>query len=317
MAELELILSNLSPRHRAALQWFRQRAGTEQPWPMPLDDGTLLATLPKGIYKPEWSRFALSIRQMLHSPYPDREPAMRIDGTWSYAYYQEGADPADRDQFYTNVGLLASMRDGVPVGVLRQVSGKPKVRYHVHGLALVVRWDAGYFFLEGFSANGIAREGGVHTEVDVLMAAQERARTDKSPAEPGETIDARERALASIVLRRGQGAFRDALVAAYAGRCAITGYDAVEALEAAHITPYLGPHTNHVSNGLLLRADLHTLFDLGLLAIHEETLQVLVARSLARTSYGQLHGQHLRLPLDSEARPSRDALARHRAWAGL
>ena len=59
--------------------------------------------------------------------------------------------------------------------------------------------------------------------------------------------------------------FRDALIGAYAGRCAITGCSVLDILEAAHITPYLGPDTNHVTNGLLLRADLHTLFDTCLL----------------------------------------------------
>ena len=48
---------------------------------------------------------------------------------------------------------------------------------------------------------------------------------------------------------------------AYGGRCAITGYDVEEALQAAHIVPYLGPQSNTVNNGLLLRADVHNLFD--------------------------------------------------------
>src|SRR5437763_1071241 len=133
MSDLDDSLSRLPGRHQTALRWFHDHVGSDQPWPRPLADGTLLVTLPKGIYKPEWSSYALSVRQMLKSPYPDREPAMRDDGTWSYAYYQEGPDPADRDRFYTNVGLLACMRDGIPVGVLRQITGKPNVRYHVHG----------------------------------------------------------------------------------------------------------------------------------------------------------------------------------------
>lgn len=57
----------------------------------------------------------------------------------------------------------------------------------------------------------------------------------------------------------------------------MSGSTVVETLEAAHIVPYQGPGTNHSLNGLLLRADLHTLFDLGLLAIAAETLTILVA----------------------------------------
>ncbi|WP_169719739.1 HNH endonuclease, partial [Novosphingobium acidiphilum] len=54
---------------------------------------------------------------------------------------------------------------------------------------------------------------------------------------------------------------------AYDGKCAVTSCAIEPLLEAAHIHPYLGPKTNHVTNGMLLRADIHTLFDLGLLAI--------------------------------------------------
>jgi len=77
--------------------------------------------------------------------------------------------------------------------------------------------------------------------------------------------DARDRVEKSIAVRRGQPRFREDLLAAYEGKCAITGCDAVAALEAAHITPYKGDHSHHVTNGLLLRADLHTLVRPGAL----------------------------------------------------
>ena len=56
------VISNLPPRHRQALQWFADRAGSEQPWPedIPGPDGlTHLASRAKGIYKPAWSKYAL------------------------------------------------------------------------------------------------------------------------------------------------------------------------------------------------------------------------------------------------------------------
>ena len=93
---------------------------------------------------------------------------------------------------------------------------------------------------------------------------------------PESMEDARRRIEATIVLRQGQGAFRDSLLEAYGCRCAISGCDVPEALEAAHIIPYKGEHTNVVVNGLLLRADLHTLFDLGLIAIDTADLLVLL-----------------------------------------
>ncbi len=120
-----------------------------------------------------------------------------------------------------------------------------------------------------------------------------------------------------MVRRRGQQGFRTDLLAAYSGRCTITGCDAVEALEAAHIVPYRGAGSHHPQNGLLLRADLHSLFDLGLLAVDGATMKVRLVPMLRETVYGELHGQQLGLPDDPGMRPSPDALDHHRQWAGI
>ena len=62
-------------------------------------------------------------------------------------------------------------------------------------------------------------------------------------------------------------------------------------LEAAHVTPYLAPVTNSAQNGILLRADVHTLWDLGLMAINEESGTVLLSHSLLGTKYQELLGR--------------------------
>lgn len=126
--------------------------------------------------------------------------------------------------------------------------------------------------------------------------------------EPSDLEDERERKLREIVQRRGQPKFRSSLVDAYNGRCAVTGCDAVDALEAAHITPYLGPESNHVTNGLLMRADIHTLFDLNLIRIHPDSLQIEIAEQLQGTSYEVLEGGDLILPDDASVKPSKAAL---------
>lgn len=143
---------------------------------------------------------------------------------------------------------------------------------------------------------------------------------DVMPADafdPANLEDARERTRRAIVQRRGQPQFRKQLLAAYKGRCAVTGCDAAEALEAAHIIGYLGPDTNHVSNGLLLRADIHTLFDLKLIAVDTQSLNltVAVAPSLAGTVYGELAGKPLYIPRELEVCPNLEALDQHRASA--
>jgi predicted restriction endonuclease len=149
-----------------------------------------------------------------------------------------------------------------------------------------------------------------------VLEAQEALAEVQGAFDPSSIEDARERVMGSIVRRRGQQAFREALIQRYGGRCLVTGCDVVAVLEAAHIVPYQGEETNHPENGLLLRADSHTLFDLGLLAVDED-FRVVVHSSLHGSSHGVLHGQRLLLLDDPQRLPSLAALATHRTWAGL
>lgn len=85
-------------------------------------------------------------------------------------------------------------------------------------------------------------------------------------------------------------------------------------MEAAHIRPYLGPETNHVTNGLLLRADIHTLFDLGLLTI-DAANKVEISQRLAATDYAALAGKPIRATTSAANKPSAKALEWHRnSW---
>lgn len=128
--------------------------------------------------------------------------------------------------------------------------------------------------------------------------------------QPRSEEDARDRINRSIAVRRGRRKFREALLGAYGKRCAITGCDAEDALEAAHIEPYNGDATDHVRNGLLLRADIHTLFDLQLLRIDPDTLLIELAEPLRGTAYEELRGKRLRPPEQVEQHPSIEALRR-------
>lgn len=140
---------------------------------------------------------------------------------------------------------------------------------------------------------------------------------DEAGFDPTNQADARDRILASIARRRGQSSFRSALLAAYGRKCSISGCNFEGALEAAHIQAYRGKHTNHVQNGLLLRADLHTLFDLKRIAVYSGTMTVRISPLLQGTTYEELDGQKLSLPRDVRLRPSREALDDHRREAGL
>lgn len=139
--------NDIDAKHKRALQWFADHAGTVIAWPKPLDGGILLATKAKGIYKPRGCRYAQSVRQAIGAPYPDQDPSHDPAGRWEFRYFQEGHDPKDRDKYYTNLALLRCMEDKVPVGVIRQRTGKPDPTYEILGLGLVMSWEKGFFHI--------------------------------------------------------------------------------------------------------------------------------------------------------------------------
>jgi hypothetical protein len=149
------------------------------------------------------------------------------------------------------------------------------------------------------------------TEIDQAIAAAEKEVQGADSAEPPPASDyeARVRTLRHVMGRRGQGKFRTGLLQAYSRRCAVTGYDWEDALDAAHLRPYKGPKSNVLSNGLLLRADIHTLLDLGLIAINPRSRRVVVSQRLARTRYEALNGKAIAEPAQQWHRPSDEVLA--------
>jgi predicted restriction endonuclease len=142
-------------------------------------------------------------------------------------------------------------------------------------------------------------------------SAREEAEAPDSPFDPNSVEDGRRKIWAQVKQRQGQPKFRRELIRAYGGRCAITGCAFEALLEAAHIHPYRGVETNRVNNGLLLRADIHTLFDLGLIRIPPDLL-VEVSDQLVKSDYANLKGSKLRLPILAADHPSELALAWHR-----
>ena len=125
-------------------------------------------------------------------------------------------------------------------------------------------------------------------------------------------LDWRER---PVRYRLGQGAFRVLVTDVYGRRCAVTGEKALPVLEAAHIRPVTeaGPH--RVDNGLLLRSDVHTLFDQGYVTVTPKH-RFLVSPRLKRDfdngePYYQLSDKRIWLPGRDEDQPSREFLEWH------
>lgn len=134
---------------------------------------------------------------------------------------------------------------------------------------------------------------------------------------PGGAQDADPRGYWGVGFHRvGQGAFRVAVTDAYGRQCAVTREHTLPVLEAAHIRPFGegGPH--EVSNGLLLRSDLHILFDRGYVGIDEDYRLVVSARLEGEYHNGRDYyarqGQRIALPERRIDRPSQDHLEWHR-----
>ena len=146
-----------------------------------------------------------------------------------------------------------------------------------------------------------------NTATGTLLAAEDAKANcpdEDSPYSPS-GIDERETISRQIRARRGQKNFRDALRARYGDQCVITGCSLLAIVEAAHISPYLGPKDNAPDNGLLLRADFHTLYDLDLVAIDPTTLRVCVHPELP-SEYQRF--AHQRINAERPDRPSETAL---------
>jgi putative restriction endonuclease len=119
----------------------------------------------------------------------------------------------------------------------------------------------------------------------------------------------------TVLPRLGQGSFRLIVTDSYESRCAFTNSPVVHVLEAAHIRPYALGGTHVPANGLLLRQDLHTLFDRGYLTVtpdhHIEVSSRIEEEFHNGKEYNALHGSGIRLPQALDRRPSTEFLKWH------
>ena len=117
-------------------------------------------------------------------------------------------------------------------------------------------------------------------------------------------------------VRTGQGAFRVCITDAYTRRCAVTGEKTLPVLEAAHIKPFADSGPYFINNGILLRSDLHKLFDKGYMTITKNH-KVEISRRIKEefengVEYYKYHGNRMIvLPQRSLDRPRPDFIEWH------
>jgi len=115
--------------------------------------------------------------------------------------------------------------------------------------------------------------------------------------------------------RLGQGSFRLILTDAYESRCALTSSRILHVLDSAHIKPYASSGTHSPTNGILLRKDIHTLFDLGYITVTPD-YNVEISRKMKEefengVEYYSIHGKPIHLPKIEQFRPSVQMLEWH------
>lgn len=293
--------------------WFMSNAGEKIPR-LPHRMG-LASTLPiplsrdAGIYVPgaaqvEYDggrKYALSIHSTGHRRYNDRAPIPLKDGTWVLSYAaHEGSDSS---QGY-NTALMNCLNDGVPVGVfVKEAPG-----YRVLGLAYVEQYNS---VTRMFSLHGPISTATESAGSFVPHGFEELPENEQKILMELDGQDERRVVTAQQVRREQQGRFREALLRAYSETCAITGVNVPEVLQAAHINPYRGRKSQVVNNGILLRADLHLLYDAHLISVEPNSLSISLSGRLESTSYLRYNHQKLREPISADLGPNTDLLAVH------
>lgn len=166
------------------------------------------------------------------------------------------------------------------------------------------------YSLEGETGRSLWREV---TERLELVAAR---MVSPGPAVTATAAAARYGLPVSVRPRLGQGSFRAMVTDAYRGRCAVTSERTLPALEASHIRPYAAGGEHALPNGLLLRSDLHRLFDRGYVTVDPEGMRLVVSGRIREEfsngrDYYALHGRPLARPDDPRDAPARENIIYH------
>jgi len=293
---------------RKGLEWFASHAGDEITVPGVCPDGIRLEE-PQGggIYVPKNSPYVLSLKSFWRekdesiyaSPAPHFLDAAR--DSWVTKYHHVLSSPKGNKPVWKNARAANNMNDGVPVGVFREVMGRHrKITHLVAGIALITNYDleTGYFTLE--------------SNPSFIKGTQE-ALAPKITEPELQAWKALQK-----TIREDQFDFRNRLLPFYGNKCAVTGH-AVEAdLQVAHICAYRGAETNIIPNALVLRSDIHALFDGGHLGVTPNDYTVVLSeRAKQSPKYADLNLRKINLPIRSANYPLNALLQGHLdSWAG-
>lgn len=320
----ERALELVPPEYHYAYDWFQEHEGEHFDY-LPMGDHApslpINITLARqaGIHTPSYElleskgagkeRYVLFVHSegsvgSKNAPYPDMDVIARPDGTWTFDYCAHKPSPGKSVNQSYNSDMMNNMTDGVPVAVYVKGSSG----YTNYGLAFVERYDP---ITDMFTLHGPVSAGDSSIDFWSVVPPEQLTDEERSLLLAADSGDNRMRVRAELVRREKQSDFRRQLINAYSGTCAVTGIDVLEVLQAAHIDPYRGRQSQVVSNGLLLRSDIHLLYDAHLITVLPETYRIRIGKQLENTSYGGLDGKRINVPEDPSLQPNNELLDMH------
>jgi putative restriction endonuclease len=248
----------------------------------------------RGIFKPQQMRFLLSIKTVFPKPggkvwYDDQREVHRqiFDGDETIDYAFMGEDPAAAD----NRWLREAFDNGVPIIYFLGIAPG---RYQAILPSFISGWDA-----------------------KALRARVAFGMPDQDTLAPPDTLIERRYALRVVKQRLHQASFREAVISAYNGRCAVSGLPESLLLDAAHIVSDKDEQLGHpiISNGIPLSKIHHAAFDAHLIGIDPDYRLHVSGRLLGQNDgpmlegLKQLKGKTIHLPSRFKDRPDRDRVA--------
>lgn len=285
------------------------------------DTGQQLHPLIEGIYKPRWSRYALSITSMLASPYSDQINYLPDRSWWIY-YSPKAGDLA----IASNRALFQCMEDHEPVLVFRQETAKRSrggSSYRILGLGLIEEFDQGshLFRIRGLHFDQIesylaGRQIPAEQVADELLETALRLES----LESWTPFVQESRVVYRVSPAKRAAAFRRIVLENFQNTCAVTGQkfvygDVVEA-EAAHIIGKEVSGTDDPRNGLALSRSMHWAFDNGLFTLSDQyEIEIHPKAFKADRELFPLfrrEGKTIHLPADGYYRPHPEAVEWHR-----
>ncbi len=308
MSKQEQVSESDTASYAALYEWFQVNTGTVGPRHLgeQLPGVGFKHAAQRGIHAPAKRKYAATVTIKKNSLYKSGSDGQRLnlgDGTWLIFYSAHRNNTGGSTETIWNQRLFNCMVDGIPVGLFLQESSSSDSYFRA--LVFVEEYDPD---TDLFTLHGPVTPSTENLFKSSVASKESISYATFDPSIQEMQEDRRTSIVAKQKTREGQERFRQDLIDAYDGKCAVTGMSTNKVLQAAHILDYRGTQSNIVPNGLLLRSDIHLLYDSYLLGINPSSHRIEVRSDVPDSVYTDLDGVQIHLPKDAALRPNEQYL---------